>query len=358
MQSLKNFKKQYFSIFELYKNGKIQNSLSQRRTKTICHSKNGLNSNDQKRENNFLLEKGCQSIENPVLRGSFCFVLTNEQMDFFDKIAKTAFAEIMNIQKPKKITFASPDLYTHHLTTDQGKVIHNRPGVYVIMNVQTGECIIGQTVNLKKRFNQYTSRGKAMLSEKIGINKNFFLAVQKELKKGFDYSQFIQRFVVYTWVDENKKPLDVQNSLSLQNEMNYLEHRLILAFYECNLCYNIQDVSLKFAKFPNRSDSDIKIEEELFSQKSCDELQSFVSRVKGPNQAKPFQVEGQYFLTTGDYAIFRKSLEQNQRKKFLAIQNLRRILQTNKHNLSSNTRYLTFEEIQKAWHNNLFIRPK
>lgn len=293
-----------------------------------------------------------------MLRGSFSLVLTNEQMNFFDEIAKQAFIEIINTIKPNDITLTSPDLYSHHLTTDKGKVIKDRAGVYVIMNVQTGECIIGQTRNFRKRFNQYTSRGKAILSDKIRINKNFFLAVQKELKKGFEYSQFIQRFVVYSWVDNNKKALDVRNSLSLQNEMSYLEHRLILAFHACNLCYNIQDVSVKFAEFPNIDNYDVETKEELILQKSSDELQSFISQGKGPNQAKPFQVNGFYFLTTNDYGIFRKSLESNKKKEFLSMPHLRRILQANKENFNSTTRSLTLDEIQTAWEKNLFIRSK
>ena len=41
-----------------------------------------------------LLEKGLKSLDNPVLRGSFNLVLTDEKMDFFDNIAKNAWKAI------------------------------------------------------------------------------------------------------------------------------------------------------------------------------------------------------------------------------------------------------------------------
>jgi hypothetical protein len=303
---------------------------------------------------NSVFQKGLQSLENPVLRGSFHLVCTPKQMDFYDRIAKEAFLEIIQYER-KQATLTSCDLYTQHLSTDKGKVQNNRPGVYVLLNINNGKYIIGQTVNLKKRFNQYTSRGKG-ISEQIQINKNFFLSVQKELKKGFHYSQFIKRFVVYTWVDENKKPLDVRNSIVLQNEMNYLEHRLILAFFECGLAYNIADVSPKLAEFP---DTDIGLEKEsnISTQLISVQKNSF-SRTTGPKSAKPFQVNGLCFLTTIDYVKYRNSLETERKKEFLSMPRLRKFLRANQENFFSNTRYLTDQEIQETHENNLFIRPE
>ncbi len=306
-----------------------------------------------RKEKNSVFQKGLQSLENPVLRGSFHLVCTTKQMDFYDRIAKKAFREIMQYEK-KQATLTSCDLYTQHLSTDKGRVQNKRPGVYVLMNINDGKYIIGQTVNLKKRFNQYTSRGKG-LSEHIQINKNFFLSVQKELKNGFHYSQFIQRFVMFTWVDKNKKPLDVRNSIIFQNEMNYLEHRLILAFFECGLASNIIDVSPKLAEFPDIGlEKESNISTQLFS---VDQKNSF-SCIKGPKRAKPFQVNGLCFFTIMDYLKYRNFLETEKKKEFLSMLHLRKLLQANQEDLSSNTGYLTDQEIQKTHEKNLFIRPE
>lgn len=105
-----------------------------------------------------ILQKGLQSLENPVLRGSFTLVLTTEDLDFFDEIAKQVFQEIINYGY-YNVTCNSLDLNTIHLTTDLGKVQNKRFGVYVILNIQNRNCIVNQTKNLKKRFHQYTSRG-------------------------------------------------------------------------------------------------------------------------------------------------------------------------------------------------------
>lgn len=102
-----------------------------------------------------ILQKGLQSLENPVLRGSFTLVLTTEDLNFFDEIAKQAFQEIINYGY-YNVTCNSLDLNTIHLTTDQRKVQNKRPGVYVILNIQNRNCIVNQTKNLKKRFHQYT----------------------------------------------------------------------------------------------------------------------------------------------------------------------------------------------------------
>jgi hypothetical protein len=226
-------------------------SNSNRALSSLPDPENGSETKEEKNDNTILLQKGLKSFENPVLRGSYSLVLTNEQMDFYEKIGKKAFLEIMSYKKVS-VTKESPELFTKHLKTDIGGIQSKRPGVYGIMNIQTGNCIIGQTTNLRKRFNQYTSRGKGNVEQKL-INKNFFLAVQKELEKGIDYSQVFQRFVVYTWVDEKKQPLDVRNSLQLKNEMRFLEHRLLLAFFSCGLCYNLEDVSPLLTEGPKFS---------------------------------------------------------------------------------------------------------
>lgn len=201
------------------------------------------------------------------------------------------------------------------MRTDPGKIQNRRSGVYIIMNIQDGKSIVGQTANLKKRFNQYTSRGKG-ISEQNLLNKNFVLAVQKEILKGFDYSQVFQRFVVYTWVNENKQPLDVQNSFHLKNEMKFLEHRLILAFFESGLCYNIEDVSPQLSEISKISVSEFQTFQKIQKTEDIDETQSFFSKGKGPKHPKPFQVNGFSFLSTIHYGFFRDSLSSQEKKIF------------------------------------------
>jgi hypothetical protein len=302
-----------------------------------------------------LLQKGLKSFENPVLRGSFTLVLTNEQMDFYEDIGKKAFLEIMSYKKVS-VTNQSPELFTKHLKTDIGGIQSKRPGVYVIMNIQNGNCIIGQTRNLRKRFNQYTFRGKGNAEQNL-INKNFFLAVQKELQNDIDYSQVFQRFVVYTWVDEKNQPLDVQNSLQLKNEMRFLEHRLLLAFFECGLCYNLDDVSPQLAEVPKFSYVVFPPTVVMVSEpEKKTETNSFIKLGKGPKHQKPFQVKGFYFLTTIDYGLFRKSLSPFEKMNFLSMPRLRLLLKANEGKSDSDIRYLTPEEIQKAHRENLFFQ--
>eukprot|EP00882_Tetradesmus_deserticola_P000021 GHRQ01000022.1.p1 GENE.GHRQ01000022.1~~GHRQ01000022.1.p1 ORF type:complete len:180 (+),score=9.46 GHRQ01000022.1:723-1262(+) len=106
-----------------------------------------------------LLQKGLRSLENPVLRGSFILILPEEKLNFFDEIAKKAFEEIIS-KKLVQIQTSSKLVPTLHLQTDRGKIQNKRPGVYVIQHKETGKCIVGQTKDLRKRFNQYTSRSR------------------------------------------------------------------------------------------------------------------------------------------------------------------------------------------------------
>jgi hypothetical protein len=163
------------------------------------------------------------------------------------------------------------------------------------------------------------------------------------LQNGIHYCQVFQRFVVYTWVDEKNQPLDVQNSFQLKNEMRFLEHRLLLAFFECGLCYNFDD-------FSQTSVMDSENEEKT-------ENNSFFELGKDPKHPKPFQVKGFYFFTTSDYGFFRKSLSPFEKKNFLSMPRLRLLLKANEGKSTSDIRYLTPEEIQKAQKDNLFFRP-
>jgi REP element-mobilizing transposase RayT len=136
-----------------------------------------------------------------VLRGSFTLVLTEEQMTFFEKIAKEAFMQVMSYGLVN-ITSTSDSVNTVHLATDPGGIQNKRPGVYIIQLRDSGLSVIGQTKDLKKRFNQYTSRCNGDYT--ATINKNFYVAVRQAISKNIDYSQIVQRFVVYTWVDKKK----------------------------------------------------------------------------------------------------------------------------------------------------------
>lgn len=158
-----------------------------------------------------------------MLRGSFILVLSEEDMNYFDKIAKEAFMEVM-LLGIVNVTEKSDSVNTVHLKTDPGGIQNKRPGVYLVQARKDGFCVIGQTKDLKKRFNQYTSRSSGVYSATNKINKNFYNAVQKAMNKNLAFSQIIQRFVVYTWVDKNSVALDIDASLVLKNQMNYLEH--------------------------------------------------------------------------------------------------------------------------------------
>lgn len=291
------------------------------------------------------LQKGLKSLDNPVLRGSFSLVLTEEKLNSLEEIARKSFREIMS-EKLTTVTTASPVLRTIHLKTDLGKVQNKRPGVYVIKNKETGACIVGQTKDLRKRFNQYTSRSQLFALDSNKINKNFYIAVQEAINKGLDYSQVFQRFVVYTWVDKEIKALDVQNSLLLKNEMNYLEHRLLLAFFECGFAYNIEDVAPQLTE-------NVTLPPPTGNVSS----QPLQPRLTTGHVAKPFRIDNRYFQSSADYEKFRKSLDSKSRRDFLSMPSLRTKLKQNVGNLTCTTRYLTEQETKDASKKDLFYKP-
>ena len=289
------------------------------------------------------MPKGLRSLDNPVLKGSFNLVLNEETLNRLDEIAKKGLIEIMST-KLTKVTAKNSVLKTIHLKTDLGKIQNKRPGVYVIQNIETGGCVVGQTVDLRKRFNQYTSRSQTLILDRNKINKNFYIAVQEVTKNGIDYSQVFQRFVVYTWVDNNNKALSIQNSLLLKNEMNYLEHRLLLAFFECGLAYNIEDVAPQLT--------------EIVTLLPTTNLTSKTSRTYLPtgHLSKPFKIQGLYFQSAVDYEKFRQSLDIKSRRDFLSMPSLRPKLRQNVGNLTATTRYLTTQEIEEASTKGLFYK--
>lgn len=225
----------------------------------------------------------------------------------------------------------------------------NRPGVYILLNVENGFCIAGQTVNFRRRFSQYRHRGSISSTERgnLPINENFYNAVQEAINRGLNFNQAFQRFVVYTWIDENKQPLDIDNSIVYKNEMSYLEHRLILAFFECGLCYNLNDSFPQLQEVVNLPP--IQKNPQTPSQKSSLPQLGF-----GANRAKPFKVNDFLFFSQTKYENFRKSLDVTKRRKFLAFPSIRQICRDNVNNMDAPIRYLTTEEILQAQEKNLF----
>lgn len=281
-----------------------------------------------------------------MLRGSFILVLSEEHMNYFDKIAKEAFMEVMSLGIVN-VTERSNSTNTVHLKTDPGGIQNKRPGVYLVQTRDDGFCIIGQTKDLKVRFNQYTNRSSGAYSATNKINKNFYNAVQKAMNKNLAFSQIIQRFVVYTWVDKNGVALDIDASLLLKNQMNYLEHRLILAFFECGLCFNINDVAPQLMGVPLEIESPGLQPGEINTQPDI-----------GPHQAKPFKVNGLYFFSGPNYEKYRASLSEDEKNRFPARPTLRLKLAKAEGEITSDIRYLTIEEIQDVQENNLFWSPE
>lgn len=212
------------------------------RTKAVFNSPGGDEPEEENQTRAFdstLVKKGLKSLENPVLRGSFSLVLSDTQLDFLDNIAKDAWKEITS-RGLRTVTASSPQNNTIKLNTCPSNVVQDkRGGVYVIQNVENGKAVIGQTTNFDGRFNQYTARAsRSKIKEGDSINKSYYKEAQEAKTRVGTINSTFQRYIVYSWVNEKGESLDLENSLELKNEMRYLEHRLILAFYECGLAYN------------------------------------------------------------------------------------------------------------------------
>lgn len=279
-----------------------------------------------------------------MLKGSYSLVLNEEKLNVLEKIAKEAYTAVMSTHF-YQVSTTSPILNTIHLPTDLGKIQNKRPGVYIIQNKQTGYCIVGQTKDLRKRFNQYTSRSKmTSLETTNNLNRNFYLAAQ-QISQDIDYSQVFQRYVVYTWVDENKQPLKIDKSLELKNEMSYLEHRLILAFFESGLAYNLKGVSPYLSLI--ETDSLSQETQKIVSEKRPEAKQT-------GHQPKAFKINGYYFESSAQYVKYRQNLDVNTKKDFLSMPTLRKKLANDS---SSKIRYLTKQEIENCLITNLFSKP-
>lgn len=299
-----------------------------------------------------MINQGLKSLENPVLRGSFTLVLDLKIMNFLDGIAKKAFKEIMANAGVAPLTSSSSEIKTIRLPDCPEASLKALPGVYVIQNTETGSCVTGQTKNLKSRFNQYTSRAKR--PQPVAgdtINKSYYLDAQDVISRLGDLNRVFNRYVVYAWVDANNQPLDVENSLELKNQMNYLEHRLILAFFECGLCYNTVDVAPQLGNL-------VKLEPPtkpnlLGSIDSSEPAELFEKQPVGGNkETRPFKLNNMLFRSAGDYLAYQDSIGENRVNR----KRLRKRLDLAGTDLKATTRYLTEAEIEEANNNNLFIK--
>jgi hypothetical protein len=285
-----------------------------------------------------------------VLRGSFTLVLDTEKMDFLDGVAKTAFTEIMDNYKSVNLTASSSILTTRRLQhSSSAPYLDKLPGVYVIQNIEKGTCVIGQTTNLKSRFNQYISRGSRKTPvKKDTINKAYYRDAQDVISRFGRLNIAFQRYVVYNWVDDNNKPLDMdsggdlsldkESSLKLKNEMYYLEHRLILAFFECGLCYNTVDVAPQLSNL---------VQFETSTEPNPLETKQPVG---GNKETKPFKVKNVYFLSMGDFTAYQDAIGESRTNH----KRLRDKLKKFENNLNEDTRYLSKAEIEEAHKKNLF----
>lgn len=144
-----------------------------------------------------------------------------------------------------------------------------------------------------------------------------------------------------------KKPLDIDKSLQLKNEMSYLEHRLILAFFESGLAYNVKGV----APYYNELDPFPPVTPKIATGKRPQAKQT-------GHQSKSFKVNTYYFESSSQYEKYRKTLDENSKKQFLSMPVLRKKLAANPaDDLSLEIRYLTNDEINDCIANNLFTRP-
>ena len=311
------------------------------------------------------MKKGLKSLENPVLRGSFSLVLSNERLNFLDQIAKNAWEEITS-RGLRTVNSSSPENKTVKLTTCPPNVVQKqRGGVYVIQNVENGKAVIGQTTNFDNRFNQYSARAsRTKPTTGDSINKAYYQEVQAVKARIGNGQLAFQRYIVYSWVNEKGESLDLFNSRDLRNEMLYLEHRLILAFFECGLAYNTNDsapqlnnsVTLESSlDFPGSPPSQPQPLDAPQGSARLHKAPQGSTRLRkapqGIKKTKPFKVNGQAFRSMGDYVGYKDSKKEPRGN----IQRLREKLKTNTSNSHSDTRYLTEKEIVSYEQKNLFI---
>jgi hypothetical protein len=119
--------------------------------------------------------------------------------------------------------------------------------------------------------------------------------------------------------------------------MSYLQHRLILAFFECGLCFNLNDSHaqlndvVEFLPICRKTEIDFNLKKP--------------SKLSGPHKSKPFKMRGLYFYSKNDYIAFCNSLNAVERKKFIAVPTLRKKLEQNVNNFATDIHYLTPEQI-------------
>ena len=290
-----------------------------------------------KPENDFdaaVVQRGLDCLDNPVLRGSFSLVLSQDRLIFLEQVAKNAWTEITSrgLRDESQLLGATSTVKLKDCPSNV--VFKNHGGVYVILNLENGRAVIGQTKNLASRFNQYTSRAsRSDIKQGDNINRAYFQDAQEfKTRTGKESSFLFQRYVAYSWLDRDLSEID------LKNEMSYLEHRLILAFYVCGLAYNTVDSAPQLNPFVEL-DSSSSVEEEK------------PQPVGGNKATKPFKFNGVYFRSMGDLLAYRDQRNESRGNK----SRLRAKLTNNANNRESNTRYLTEEEIRYCNENNLFV---
>lgn len=183
----------------------------------------------------------------------------------------------------RTVTAKWPQNPTIKLATCPPNVVQDRRGgVYVILNVENGKAVIGSTTNFDSRFNQYAARASRTVPVRgDNINKAYNKEAQEVKARIGNANLAFQRFIVYAWVNEAGNSLDL-NSLNITNDMRYLEHRLLLAFFECGLAYNTHDVSPQLNDFTGL---DTPLAETEAEQQP----------VGGIKETKPFKYEGKLY---------------------------------------------------------------
>ncbi len=92
-------------------------------------------------------------MRNKKLIGSYRLVLKKKEIVFFNKVAKRAF----NFITSKSFSSTDQSLInlsskTSSLTKKKRLNLKKLSGVYIIINVLDGKCIVGQTTDLAGRF--------------------------------------------------------------------------------------------------------------------------------------------------------------------------------------------------------------
>lgn len=121
--------------------------------------------------------------------------------------------------------------------------------------------------------------------------------------------------------------------------MNYLEHRLILAFFTSGLSFNVNDVPPQL--------SDVNAAVQFVPEPDCPQA--------GSTQAKALKWRGLFFSSNIAYIMYRdSSINTESQKLWPARPTLRKKLAENTIEFTEDNRYLTDDEVNEAYQNHLF----